>query len=151
MKIRLFIFSALALLAVNLKAQTILALERVEPMFWWTGMKNPKLQLIVHGNNIAASSVSFTYPGVKLAAVHKVENPNYLFLDLVISPTAKPGKFTISFKKPAGNLSYVYELKQRNTSPNRAQGVTSKDLIYLLMPDRFSNGDPSNDVKPGML
>lgn len=151
MKIRLLIFSALALLTASLKAQTIPALERVEPMFWWTGMKNPKLQLIVHGHNIAASSVSFTYPGVKLTAVHKVENPNYLFLDLVISSAAKPGKFTISFKKSTGNLSYAYELKQRNTSPNRAQGVTSKDLIYLLMPDRFSNGDPSNDVKPGML
>jgi glycosidase len=151
MRIRLLIFSALAFLTAGLKAQTIPALERVEPMFWWTGMKNPKLQLIVHGNNIAASSVSFTYPGVKLAAVHKVENPNYLFLDLVISSAAKPGKFTISFKKSTGNLSYVYELKQRNTSPNRAQGVTNKDLIYLLMPDRFSNGDPSNDVKPGML
>jgi len=151
MRIRLLIFSALALLTTGLKAQTIPALERVEPMFWWTGMKNPKLQLIVHGNNIAASSVSITYPEVKLAAVHKVENPNYLFLDLVISSAAKPGKFTISFKKSTGNLSYVYELKQRNTSPNRAQGVTNKDLIYLLMPDRFSNGDPSNDVKPGML
>jgi len=151
MRIRLLIFSALAFLTAGLKAQTIPALERVEPMFWWTGMKNPKLQLIVHGNNIAASSVSITYPGVKLAAVHKVENPNYLFLDLVISSAAKPGKFTISFKKSTGNLSYVYELKQRNTSPNRAQGVTNKDLIYLLMPDRFSNGDPSNDVKPGML
>jgi len=151
MRIRLLIFSALALLTTGLKAQTIPALERVEPMFWWTGMKNPKLQLIVHGNNIAASSVSITYPGVKLAAVHKVENPNYLFLDLVISSAAKPGKFTISFKKSTGNLSYVYELKQRNTSPNRAQGVTNKDLIYLLMPDRFSNGDPSNDVKQGML
>jgi len=151
MRIRLLIFSALAFLTAGLKAQTIPALERVEPMFWRTGMKNPKLQLIVHGNNIAASSVSITYPGVKLAAVHKVENPNYLFLDLVISSAAKPGKFTISFKKSTGNLSYVYELKQRNTSPNRAQGVTNKDLIYLLMPDRFSNGDPSNDVKPGML
>ena len=151
MRIRLLIFSALAFLTAGLKAQTIPALERVEPMFWWTGMKNPKLQLIVHGNNIAASSVSITYPGVKLAAVHKVENPNYLFLDLVISSAAKPGKFTISFKKSTGNLSDVYELKQRNTSPNRAQGVTNKDLIYLLMPDRFSNGDPSNDVKPGML
>lgn len=139
------------LLAAGLQAQTMPPLERVEPMFWWAGMKNPNLQLIVHGRDIAASSVSFNYPGVKLKAVHKVENPNYLFLDLLISPAAKPGKFTISFKKAGGNLSYVYELKQRNNSPAFAQGVTSKDLIYLLMPDRFSNGDPSNDVKPGML
>ncbi|MHB8209583.1 alpha-amylase family glycosyl hydrolase, partial [Mucilaginibacter sp.] len=73
------------------------------------------------------------------------------FLDLDISATAKPGAFTISFVKTgAANLQYKYELKQRDHSPNRAQGVTNKDLIYLIMPDRFSNGDPSNDSVPGM-
>jgi len=84
--------------------------------------------------------------------VNKVENPNYLFLDLEISSAAKPGAFNISFTKAgAENLQYKYELKSRDHSPNRAQGVTNKDLIYLLMPDRFSNGDPSNDSMPGML
>ncbi|PTR01482.1 glycosidase [Mucilaginibacter yixingensis] len=150
MKIRLFITFILLSLTGNLWAQGLPALERIEPMFWWAGMKNPKLQLIVHGKGIAQSSVVLAYPGVKLAAVHKVDNPNYLFLDLLISPSAKAGAFTINFKKASGNLSYRYELKQRDRSPNRAQGVTSKDLIYLLMPDRFSNGDPSNDVVASM-
>jgi neopullulanase len=95
--------------------------------------------------------VMLNYPGVKLLKVHKVENPNYLFLDLDISVTAKPGAFNISFVKAgAKNLQYRYELKQRNLSHNRAQGVTNKDVIYLIMPDRFSNGDPSNDSIPGM-
>ena len=127
-------------------------LERIEPMFWWAGMKNPRLQLLVHGKDIAGRSVTLTYPGVKLVKVNKVENPNYLFLDLELSPTVKPGNFTIRFTKTGlKNLTYNYELKQRDHSPNRAQGVTDKDLIYLIMPDRFSNGDPSNDSKPGML
>src|SRR6201996_4056456 len=151
MKIKLIVFLFLLLPATALFAQ-LPALERIEPMFWWVGMKNPKLQLLVHGNKIAEHNVSFNYPGVKLVQVHKVENPNYLFLDLDISPTAKPGAFIISFSKTgAENLQYKYELKARDRSPNRAQGVTSKDLIYLLMPDRFSNGDPSNDSMPGML
>ena len=151
MKIKLIVFLFLLLPATALFAQ-LPALERIEPMFWWVGMKNPKLQLLVHGNKIAEHNVSFSYPGVKLVQVHKVENPNYLFLDLDISPTAKPGAFIISFSKTgAENLQYKYELKARDRSPNRAQGVTSKDLIYLLMPDRFSNGDPSNDSMPGML
>src|SRR6202000_2400341 len=72
------------LMALGVSAQ-IPSLERVEPMFWWVGMSNPNLQLIVHGKDIASRNVQFTYPGVKLVAVHKVENPNYLFLDLRIS------------------------------------------------------------------
>ena len=150
MKIKLALFVFLLFLSASAFAQ-IPALERVEPMFWWVGMKNPKLQLIVHGDKIAERAVKLNYPGVKLTQVHKVENPNYLFLDLDISAAAKPGAFTIYFiKTGAANLQYKYELKQRDHSPNRAQGVTDKDLIYLIMPDRFSNGDPSNDSIPGM-
>jgi len=150
MKIKLAFVAFLILLTANVFAQ-IPPLERVEPMFWWVGMKNPKLQLVVHGDKIAERGVKLSYPGVKLTQVHKVENPNYLFLDLDISAAAKPGAFTISFTKPGTTaLQYKYELKQRDHSPNRAQGVTDKDLIYLIMPDRFSNGDPSNDSVAGM-
>lgn len=150
MKTKLTTLIILILMAGKLVAQ-VPALERVEPMFWWVGMKNPKLQLIVHGKDIAARTVSFRYPGVKLTAVHKVENPNYLFLDLDISAAAKPGAFNISFSKAgAEKLSYNYELRKRDHSPGRAQGVTNKDLIYLIMPDRFSNGDPSIDSVAGL-
>jgi glycosidase len=138
------------LVAMAASAQ-IPALERVEPMFWWTGMSNPNVQLIVHGNNIAARNVTLSYPGVKLVAVHKVENPNYLFLDLRIFSATSPGTFPIKFAKAGEKtLTYQYALKKRDQSPGRAQGVTDKDLIYLIMPDRFSNGDLSNDSKPGM-
>ncbi|MDR6784208.1 glycosidase [Pedobacter africanus] len=124
-------------------------LERIEPMFWWVGMNNPKLQLLVHGTGIAALDVQLEHPGVKLAKVHKVENPNYLFLDLEIDRDAKAGKFPIVFNKEGKKkLQYTYELKKRES--NRIQGLSSKDLIYLLMPDRFANGEPGNDVVKGM-
>lgn len=127
------------------------ALDRVEPANWWVGMKNPKLQLLVHGDHIGGSNVALKYPGVKLAAVHKVENANYLFLDLEIAGATRPGKFPITFKRAgAKDVVYTYELKLRNKSAQWAQGVTNKDLIYLLMPDRFANGDPSNDVVSNM-
>jgi glycosidase len=120
-------------------------------MFWWVGMHNPNLQLIVHGNNIASRQVKLNYPGVKLVAVHKVENSNYLFIDLQIFSSASPGTFPIKFVRAGEkDLVYDYQLKTRNHSANRAQGVTDKDFIYLIMPDRFSNGDPTNDSKPGM-
>ena len=151
MKIKLAIIALLISFSGNVFAQQIPALERVEPMNWWVGMKNPKVQLLVHGNKIAERAVKFSYPGVKLIQVHKVENPNYLFLDLDISSATRPGTFTIAFTKAGEqSLTYKYELKTRTHSANRAQGVTNKDLIYLIMPDRFSNGDATNDSIAGM-
>jgi glycosidase len=145
MKKILFFTACCLMMAMSLSAQ-IPALERVEPMFWWVGMHNPDLQLIVHGDHIAARKVELNYPGVKLVAVHKVENPDYLFLDLRIFSGTSPGTFPIKFIKAGEKaLTYIYELKKRDRSPGRAQGVTDKDLIYLIMPDRFSNGDTTND------
>ncbi len=137
----------LSLISVNLFAQK---LERIEPMFWFTGMKETKLQLLVHGDDIALTGVRLSYPGVTLVKVNKVENPNYLFLDLEISATAKPGKFPINFSQNGKKLTYNYELRKRDKSSIRHQGVTNKDFIYLIMPDRFANGDMRNDVIEGM-
>ena len=137
-------------MALGVSAQ-IPALERVEPMFWWTGMHNPDLQLIVHGKDISARKVELSYPGVKLVAVHKVENPNYLFVDLRVFSSAVPGTFPIKFTKAGEKaLTYQYVLKKRDPSASRVQGVTDKDLIYLIMPDRFANGDLKNDSVAGM-
>lgn len=145
---KLFFVSLLLLVNTLVQAQK---LERVEPMFWWVGMQNPKLQLLVHGSNISTLEAQLNYPGVKLLEVHQVENPNYLFLDLEIAADAKAGKFLIVFlDKGKKKLQYVYELKNKNQAASRIQGVTSKDLIYLLMPDRFANGDPKNDVVKGL-
>jgi glycosidase len=127
------------------------ALERIEPANWWVGMKNTKLQLIVHGNQIAARNVTINYPGVTLLKTNKVENPNYLFLDLEISPATQPGTFPIRFeKKGAKAIIFNYELKARNVKQVKAQGVNTKDLVYLIMPDRFANGDNTNDIVKGM-
>lgn len=145
---KLFIAFFFILLTTSIRAQQ---LERIEPMFWWAGMNNPKLQLLVHGNDIATLDVQLNYPGLKLAEVHKVENPNYLFLDLLIDGDVKAGKFPIVFTRAGKKkLQYTYELKNREKGPSRIQGVSSKDLIYLLMPDRFANGDLKNDMVKGM-
>ena len=131
-----------------------LVAQNVYPTNWWVGMKNPNLQLMIHRDRIANEKLSMLpYPGVKLVKQSKVENPNYIFVDLTISPAAKPGKikFKIDNLQSPEAVSYKifeYELKTHSNQDGktRALGVTSKDFIYLLMPDRFSNGDPSNDV-----
>jgi glycosidase len=126
--------------------------DAVYPAHWWVGMKNTKLQVMVYGANVSENNFTINYPGVKLVKTNKVESNNYVFLDLVISPTAKPGKMKIHLKNPAGEGDVLFELKQRRKGKGTtfAQGVTSSDFIYLLMPDRFSNGDPSNDRLVGM-
>ncbi|AFD07364.1 glycoside hydrolase family 13 protein [Solitalea canadensis] len=139
----------LAGVTMNAYAQTA-PLKRVEPAFWWSGMKNSKLQVLLYGDNIASATVTAKYPGLTLKKVSKVENPNYLFVDFETA-AAKPGKFDIILSFPGGaKTTYAYELKQRANDGKKAQGVTSKDLIYLLMPDRFANGDVSNDKVNGM-
>lgn len=122
----------------------------VYPTHWWTGMKNPKLQLMLHGENIGKyDKVTISYPGVKVNKVHKADSPNYLFVDLTISSTARPGTCRIILSgggQPAEDVKY--ELKRRSgaNGKTRVMGVTAADFIYLMMPDRFSNGDPSNDI-----
>jgi neopullulanase len=142
-------------------SQTLTA-DRIEPLNWWVGMKDPRLQLIIHGQNIASSSVAINYPGVKVERVSKTENPNYLFVDLTISPDCRAGTLSlqlyqdVEIRKGKRNSStkriaktYPYELKVRSDFV-KAQGVDASDLIYLLMPDRFSNGDPANDKYPNL-
>jgi neopullulanase len=126
--------------------------DGVYPTNWWVGMKNPKLQLMVRGANIAENTFTINYPGVKLVKVNKVENRNYVFLDLIIAPATKPGTVKIALKNPAGTGAINYQLMPRRKGKGTefAQGVTSSDFMYLIMPDRFSNGDPSNDQVAGM-
>ena len=127
-------------------------IARIDPTFWWVGMKNPRLQLLVHGPGIATAAAELrAYAGVTLDGVQKLESPNYLLLNLTISPTAKPGKLQLEFKG-AKKFSYAYELKQRTTpgDKSKVQGLTQQDFIYFLMPDRFANGDPKNDYLASM-
>lgn len=116
----------------------------VYPTHWWVGMKNPNLQLMVHGEQeLSKGKISVSHPGLLVKAVHQPENKHYLFVDLQISSTVRPGKYTL--KLSDGTL-FTYELKARKTDKNIHQGVRSNDLIYLIMPDRFANGDNSNDA-----
>ena len=124
------------------------------PTNWWAGMKWNKVQIMIHGNAIANAGGGFSinYPGVELEKVNKVENPNYVFLDLVIAPNTKPGILKIKVNKLNDAFTINFEIKARRKGRGTvfAQGVTAKDFIYLILPDRFSNGDPSNDRIVGM-
>ena len=118
-------------------------IQRIDPSNWWVGMKKPNLQILVYGKNIAASTISLKpYAGVKLKKIEKTENPNYLFIDLEIAKNTKAGKMQFSVGIGQNSTKIDYELRQRTAKP---QAVTQADVVYLLMPDRFANGDESND------
>ena len=121
--------------------------ERVEPPNWWVGFENTQLQLLVNHPNIGSAQASVLYPGVTLKKAHQAKSPNYVFLDLEISDKAPAGKFNIVFKTPEGKeLKQTYELKSREKSAEEYVGFNSSDVVYLITPDRFANGNSKNDV-----
>lgn len=125
-------------------------IQRVDPTFWWVGMLNPELELLVYGPEISKTEVSLEYPGVELLSVQPVENPNYLFVTLRISPGAAPGIIQLRFSRNGLITEQPYELKARIPKEMRSNGLSQADFIYLVMPDRFANGDSANDVIAGM-
>ena len=141
---------ALAVLACVLAGQMAKAAEisRIEPPCWWVDMKNPELQIMVYGPGIGEAHVSVDYPGVRLKEAVKTENPNYLFLYLEIGEDAAPGRMDLSFETSGGTMVREYELLPRSSKPG-AMGFTGADVLYLITPDRFANGDPSNDTLEG--
>ena len=145
------VFSVIIILITLNLASGQIQLERVDPMFWWAGMKSPDLQLMVYGENISETDVSLEYPGVELVSVAKVQNPNYLFIDLKLSETVKPGSFELLFQKENETVeTYKYELKAREKGSASRKGFDQSDVIYLITPDRFVNGNPDNDAVESM-
>ncbi len=146
MKNLLLIFTLISLL--SLQGQK--APDHVEPPFWWTGMKNPELQILLHGPEIGSWTPRIDAKGIRLMESHRVENPNYLFLDLYIDSSAEVGRFDIVLQKDNNLIVYSYQLRERKHDPQRIDPLHPADLIYLAMPDRFANGDPDNDRVAGM-
>ncbi|MFK7756508.1 MAG: glycoside hydrolase family 13 protein [Flavobacteriales bacterium] len=119
---------------------------KVEPPFWWTKMENNKVQLLVYGDDISAKDASISeLPGIELLSVEKTINPNYLFLNLEVAENCNAGTAKITLGKGRKKNVAFYEFKERTECENCYQGFSASDVMYLLMPDRFSNGDSEND------
>ena len=131
--------------------QTAQAMEikKVAPSFWWAGMKNPELQILLYGEDLALSDVTVSGEGIYLKETVRQDNPNYLLLYLDLSE-AKAQTFQILLKNGKKKLQIPYELKSRGRKGEEVKGFTSEDVLYLIMPDRFANGCPENDVIDGM-
>ena len=139
---------AIALLLVlatcSLTAQDI----RVYPGHWWTGMRHSTLKLLVRSMDKPIASpnmkVTSSTPGIAVRRVQPMQNPRYVQVTVDVTPNAKPGRHSLNI----GGRTVPFELKQRDPrdGKTRVMGVDSRDLTYLMLPDRFANGDPSNDA-----
>ena len=144
----LIIMAVLSFLGFKTPVQA--SIKKVAPTFWWAGMKNTELQILLYGEDISSSDVSLTSSDVYLKEVVRQANSNYLILYLDLKE-ARPQKFDIVLKKGRKVTKVPYELKERIRRGTDIEGFTSSDVLYLIMPDRFANGNPDNDVIPGML
>lgn len=117
---------------------------KIDPAFWWSGMMETELQLMVHGDDIASYKPEISSENIKIKEVVTLDSPNYqlIYLDLINS---KPEQFNIIFRGPKKSFTVKYELKERNPERYEIESFNSSDVLYLIMPDRFANGDPSND------
>jgi glycosidase len=143
------------------KNGTKLSIKKFEPENWWVGMKNTKLQILAYGENIGSCEVSIVGKknkknyeeapkNLSIKTIEKVENPNYLFIYLDLSK-AEACEFNFVFKRGKEVFYQPYSLKKRLKSAEEYKGFDESDAVYLIMPDRFANGNPNNDSVEGLF
>jgi neopullulanase len=123
---------------------------KCEPPNWWIGMKMNGIQLMVYGEHLADIAASSSSPDLRIRRTLTAPNPAYAFIDIEVSASAAPGDYAITLKNPHGATSFQFPLRRRVQSPDAHQGFDCSDVIYLIAPDRFANGDTTNDTVPGM-
>ena len=145
---KFFVLAILSCMALSMKAAAV-NVDRIEPAFWFAGMKNPSLQLMVYGKDIREAEVTTDYAGVSVERLVKLDSPNYLLVYLNLSQ-AQPGTMTLNFKQNGKTKKVKYELRQRQMAGADHKGFTNADVLYMLMPDRFASGSTANDQIKGM-
>ncbi len=124
-------------------------IDRIEPANWFVGLTNSSLQLMVYGTDIRDADVTIDYPGVVIDSIARLDSKNYLFVYLSLAD-AQPGTMTITFSQGKKKKDVPYELKAREMTGEEHIGFTNKDVLYMLMPDRFADGDTANNDLPGL-
>jgi neopullulanase len=147
-----FFTAAFLCWASLLPAQSV----QIYPPNWWAGMKHNQVQLLIYNqsdSNFSKQKLSINYPGVTITKINKLDNGKFICADVTVAKTAKPGNATFSFSGSGIPQQVAWPIKPRRTGMGKtyAQGITSKDMVYFLMPDRFANGDTSNDIGKGLL
>lgn len=128
-----------------ISASAAVKIDRIDPTDWYVGMKDATLQLMVYGPNIREANVTTDYPGVAIDSLIRLDSPNYLLVYLNLKD-AQAGEMTLNFKVGKQQKKVKYMLKNREMAGERRMGFTNADVLYMLMPDRFANGNPNNNA-----
>ena len=147
MKKALFLLMAVAM--GWLTAHAAVKVDRIEPTNWYVGMKNASVQLMVYGEGIRDAEVAIDYAGVTIDSLVRLDSPNYLFIYLN-TRGAQSGTMNITFKQGRSKKKVQYDLLAREMSGDQRMGFTNADVLYMLMPDRFADGNPANNQIAGM-
>ncbi len=139
----------LSLILCVMTIRAAVKIDRIDPANWFVGMKNTSLQLMVYGENIRQADVTTDYDGVKIDSIVRLDSPNYLLVYLNLEGV-KPGEMTLNFKNGKAVKKVKYELKAREKRGEERMGFTNADVLYMLMPDRFADGNPDNNDIKGM-
>ena len=123
--------------------------DRIEPTNWYVGMKDPSVQLMVYGEGIRDAEVAIDYAGVTIDSLVRLDSPNYLLVYLN-TRGAQPGTVEMTFKQGRSKKKVKYQLLAREMSGDKRMGFTNADVLYMLMPDRFADGNPANNQIAGM-
>jgi glycosidase len=121
---------------------------KVDPPNWWVPYSRNPIQVLLTGTDLKGAQVTAAAPGFKVDVRRASDDGSYLFVYLDIDQNTKPGKYRFDVKQPSGAATFELALDRPADPRGRYQGVTPDDVIYLLMPDRFANGDPANDSSP---
>lgn len=123
--------------------------SKVEPPNWWRGMRMNKVQLMIYGENLTGVTARSNSPFVKVLRVLPIDNPDYAFVDLDISSKTPPGTYRLTLTTQGGSVDISYPVRKRPGSRNRYRGFDQRDVIYLITPDRFADGDTTNNSVEG--
>lgn len=124
--------------------------DKIEPPNWWTDMKFNRIQLMVYGSDLNDVKAEFSSGDLKVLKVSNAENHAYTFIDVEIPAKARPGNYKLTLSKGKNRTVLSFPLYKRSRTENRFKGFSQKDVIYMITPDRFANGDISNDSISGM-
>ena len=143
------IIASLLLMGSAISMNAAVNVSRIEPTDWYVGMKDASLQLMVYGKDIKNADVTVDYPGVKVDSIARLDSPNYLLVYLNLDG-AKAGEMTLNFKQGKQSKKVKYVLKNREMAGDKRIGFSNEDVLYMLMPDRFANGNLKNDAFKNM-
>ena len=150
-KSRIIFLLLILIFLTSLTFSQNLEVNKIEPPNWWVGMKWDTVQLMVYGKNLNDISARFANNKIKVLKVHNAHSKDYSFIDVKIPADLKGGNYKLILSKGNYKTSVDYPIYDRKTSKGKYKGFSPKDVIYLITPDRFADGDTTNNVVKGML